>query len=122
MTSHQLAKRGAEHILIGMDVDRAAVADLVVALAHVDPGRALAAEQQTLVGDVEDKINARGWPGSRVFVRLGGQARCFYLSGGPTGVALDGLLDQMARFEPTVPIIRMARYADLTLMPEATPQ
>lgn len=30
---------------------------------------------------------------ARVFVRLGGNARCFYLSGGSAGVALDGLLD-----------------------------
>lgn len=30
---------------------------------------------------------------ARVFVRLGGNAECFYLSGGATGVALDGLLD-----------------------------
>ena len=30
---------------------------------------------------------------ARVFVRLGGNARCYYLSGGPTGVALDGLAD-----------------------------
>ena len=30
---------------------------------------------------------------ARVFVRLGGNARCFYLSGGATGAALDGLLD-----------------------------
>lgn len=30
---------------------------------------------------------------ARVFVRLGGNARCFYMSGGATGVALDGLLD-----------------------------
>lgn len=30
---------------------------------------------------------------ARVFVRLGGNARCFYLSGGATGHALDGLLD-----------------------------
>ncbi len=30
---------------------------------------------------------------ARVFVRLGGNARCYYLSGGPTGAALDGLLD-----------------------------
>lgn len=30
---------------------------------------------------------------ARVFVRLGGNARCYYLSGGATGVALDGLLD-----------------------------
>ena len=30
---------------------------------------------------------------ARVFVRLGGNARCYYLSGGATGVAFDGLLD-----------------------------
>ncbi|MBO9724659.1 MAG: 1-phosphofructokinase family hexose kinase [Novosphingobium sp.] len=30
---------------------------------------------------------------ARVFVRLGGHARCFYLSGGATGPALDGLID-----------------------------
>lgn len=30
---------------------------------------------------------------ARVFVRLGGNAQCFYLSGGATGTALDGLLD-----------------------------
>lgn len=30
---------------------------------------------------------------ARVFVRLGGNARCYYLSGGAAGMALDGLLD-----------------------------
>lgn len=30
---------------------------------------------------------------ARVFVRMGGNARCIYLSGGPTGIALDALLD-----------------------------
>ncbi|MBO9576269.1 MAG: 1-phosphofructokinase family hexose kinase [Sphingobium sp.] len=30
---------------------------------------------------------------ARVYVRLGGNARCYYLSGGATGIALDGLLD-----------------------------
>lgn len=30
---------------------------------------------------------------ARVFVRLGGNARCFYLAGGATGTALDELLD-----------------------------
>lgn len=36
---------------------------------------------------------------ARVFVRLGGNARCLYFSGGATGQALDGLLDlhQLAR-------------------------
>lgn len=30
---------------------------------------------------------------ARVFVRLGGNARCIFLSGGPIGIALDALLD-----------------------------
>lgn len=30
---------------------------------------------------------------ARVFVRLGGNARCYYLSGGATGIAFDGLVD-----------------------------
>lgn len=30
---------------------------------------------------------------ARVFVRLGGNARCIYLAGGATGTALDGLID-----------------------------
>ncbi|MGE3691350.1 MAG: 1-phosphofructokinase family hexose kinase [Novosphingobium sp.] len=36
---------------------------------------------------------------ARVFIRLGGNARCYYLSGGATGVAFDGLVDlhQLAR-------------------------
>jgi 6-phosphofructokinase 2 len=44
-------------------------------------------------------FNERHSPGggginvARVFVRMGGNARCYYLSGGATGVALDGLLD-----------------------------
>jgi 6-phosphofructokinase 2 len=41
---------------------------------------------------------------ARVFVRLGGNARCYYLSGGATGAALDGLLDlhQLVRTRITV--------------------
>ena len=31
---------------------------------------------------------------ARVFVRLGGNARAIYLSGGPTGIAFDGLVDR----------------------------
>jgi 6-phosphofructokinase 2 len=45
---------------------------------------------------------------ARVFRRLGGEVRCVYLSGGATGVALDGLIDaldlprtQIAIAEPT---------------------
>lgn len=43
-----------------------------------------------------DERHAPGGGGinvARVFVRLGGNARCHYLSGGATGAALDGLLD-----------------------------
>ena len=43
-----------------------------------------------------DERHAPGGGGinvARVFVRLGGNARCYYHSGGATGVALDGLLD-----------------------------
>ena len=41
---------------------------------------------------------------ARVFVRLGGNARCYYLSGGPMGVALDGLLDQHQLVKTRIPI------------------
>lgn len=41
---------------------------------------------------------------ARVFVRLGGNARCYYLSGGATGVALDGLLDLHQLVRARVPI------------------
>lgn len=41
---------------------------------------------------------------ARVFVRLGGNARCHYLAGGATGNALDGLLDlhQLVRVKTTI--------------------
>jgi 6-phosphofructokinase 2 len=45
---------------------------------------------------------------ARVFCRLGGEVECIYLSGGPTGVTLDGLIDvlnlprrRLAIAEPT---------------------
>jgi 6-phosphofructokinase 2 len=41
---------------------------------------------------------------ARVFVRLGGNARCYYLSGGATGAALDGLLDLHQLVRSRVPI------------------
>lgn len=41
---------------------------------------------------------------ARVFVRLGGNARCFYLSGGPMGTALDGLLDLHQLVRMKIPI------------------
>ncbi|WP_305097190.1 1-phosphofructokinase family hexose kinase [Croceibacterium aestuarii] len=41
---------------------------------------------------------------ARVFVRLGGNARCYYLSGGPMGAALDGLLDLHQLVRKRIPI------------------
>ena len=52
---------------------------------------------------------------ARVFVRLGGAARCIYLSGGPTGVALDGLLDLHQLVRTRVPIAGHTRIAVTTL-------
>jgi 6-phosphofructokinase 2 len=52
---------------------------------------------------------------ARVFVRLGGNVRCVYLSGGPTGVALDGLLDLHQLVRTRVPIAGHTRIAVTTL-------
>jgi len=41
---------------------------------------------------------------ARVFRRLGGDARCYYLAGGATGAALDWLLDQHQLVRTRVPI------------------
>lgn len=41
---------------------------------------------------------------ARVFVRLGGNACCYYLSGGATGAALDGLLDLHQLVRRRIPI------------------
>ena len=48
---------------------------------------------------------------ARVYVRLGGNARCYYLAGGATGIALDGLIDlhQLARVK--IPIDGETRIA-----------
>jgi 6-phosphofructokinase 2 len=48
---------------------------------------------------------------ARVFVRLGGAARCYYLSGGATGMALDGLLDLHQLVRTRVPIRGETRIA-----------
>lgn len=56
LAPHQLTDRGAEDVLVGVDVDRSAVAGLTVgAGVHVDPGWACTAEQHALRGDVEDQ-------------------------------------------------------------------
>lgn len=41
---------------------------------------------------------------ARVFVRLGGNARCYYLAGGATGAALDWLLDLHQLVRSKIPI------------------
>lgn len=56
---------------------------------------------------------------ARVFVRLGGNARCVYLSGGATGVAFDGLIDLHRLVRTRVPIAGQTRVA-LTTLEHAT--
>lgn len=58
---------------------------------------------------------------ARVFARLGGNVRCIYLSGGPTGVALDGLLDEHQLVRTRVPIAGHTRIA-VTTLEQATGQ
>ncbi|HKT84554.1 MAG TPA: 1-phosphofructokinase family hexose kinase [Novosphingobium sp.] len=48
---------------------------------------------------------------ARVFVRLGGHARCYYLSGGATGSALDGLIDLHQLVRTRIPIAGPTRVA-----------
>ena len=48
---------------------------------------------------------------ARVFVRLGGNARCYYLSGGATGPAFDGLVDLHQLVRTRIPIAEPTRLA-----------
>ncbi|MCB2076394.1 MAG: 1-phosphofructokinase family hexose kinase [Novosphingobium sp.] len=48
---------------------------------------------------------------ARVFVRLGGNARCIYLSGGATGPAFDGLVDLHQLVRTRIPIEGHTRVA-----------
>jgi 6-phosphofructokinase 2 len=48
---------------------------------------------------------------ARVFCRLGGDVRCVYLSGGPTGVALDGLIDELGLPRTRIDIAEPTRVA-----------
>lgn len=57
---------------------------------------------------------------ARVFVRLGGHARCFYMSGGATGPALDGLIDQHQLVRTRIPIKGPTRIASAVLERETT--
>lgn len=52
---------------------------------------------------------------ARVISRLGGPARCFYLSGGATGPALDGLIDQHQLARTRIPITGSTRIATAVL-------
>lgn len=52
---------------------------------------------------------------ARVFVRLGGNARCFYLSGGATGPALDGLIDLHQLVRTRIAIAQPTRVASAVL-------
>jgi 6-phosphofructokinase 2 len=52
---------------------------------------------------------------ARVFVRLGGNARCWYMSGGATGVALDGLLDRHQLVHTRLPIAGETRVSTSVL-------
>lgn len=58
---------------------------------------------------------------ARVFVRLGGNARCLYLSGGATGQALDGLIDLHRLVRTRLPIAGSTRIA-LTALEHASGQ
>ncbi|HKR91288.1 1-phosphofructokinase family hexose kinase [Novosphingobium sp.] len=52
---------------------------------------------------------------ARVFVRLGGNARCYYLSGGATGPALDGLIDLHQLVRTRIAIAGPTRIASAVL-------
>ncbi|GGB90772.1 phosphofructokinase [Novosphingobium endophyticum] len=56
---------------------------------------------------------------ARVFVRLGGHARCYYLSGGATGPALDGLIDRHQLVRTRIPIAGSTRVASAVLERES---
>lgn len=56
---------------------------------------------------------------ARVFVRLGGNARCYYLSGGATGPALDGLIDTHQLLRTRIPIAGPTRIASAVLEHES---
>ncbi|KHK93095.1 1-phosphofructokinase family hexose kinase [Novosphingobium malaysiense] len=56
---------------------------------------------------------------ARVFVRLGGNARCYYLSGGATGPALDGLIDLHQLVRTRIPIAGPTRVASAVFEQES---
>jgi 6-phosphofructokinase 2 len=56
---------------------------------------------------------------ARVFVRLGGNARCLYMSGGATGPALDGLLDLHQLVRQRIAIAEPTRVSTAVLEHES---
>lgn len=56
---------------------------------------------------------------ARVFCRLGGTARCYYLSGGATSAALDGLVDMHQLVRTRIPIEHDTRIAAAVLERES---
>lgn len=56
---------------------------------------------------------------ARVYVRLGGNARCWYMSGGATGIALDGLLDLHQLVRTRLPIAGDTRISTAVLEQES---
>ncbi|SFG25431.1 6-phosphofructokinase 2 [Novosphingobium sp. CF614] len=56
---------------------------------------------------------------ARVLVRLGGNARCYYLSGGATGPALDGLIDLHQLVRTRIAITGPTRIASAVLERES---
>ncbi|MCF8707667.1 1-phosphofructokinase family hexose kinase [Rhizorhapis sp. SPR117] len=56
---------------------------------------------------------------ARVFCRLGGTARCYYLSGGATSAALDGLVDLHQLVRTRIPIEHDTRIATAVLERES---
>ena len=55
---------------------------------------------------------------ARVFVRLGGDARCYYLAGGATGAALNGLIDLHQLVRRDIPIAGLTRMATVVIEQE----
>jgi 6-phosphofructokinase 2 len=61
--------------------------DVAYQVGHVVPTHKMRTDQESY------DPGGGGINVARVFVRLGGKARCYYTSGGATGLALDSLLD-----------------------------
>lgn len=84
----------------------------------IDVSYDVAAMRHTHKMRTENEWYAPGGGGinvARVFVRLGGAARSFYMSGGATGPALDGLIDLHQLVRTRIPIAGPTRIASAVL-------